>query len=47
MFTIMGLKEYHPIAEKYKIPIVVSGFEPADLLQGNLSRCFATRKRRV
>ena len=31
--TIMGLKEYHPIAEKYKIPIVVSGFEPADLLQ--------------
>ncbi|GGP02774.1 hydrogenase formation protein HypD [Cloacibacterium rupense] len=31
--TIMGLKEYHPIAEKYKIPIVISGFEPADLLQ--------------
>lgn len=31
--TIMGLKEYFPIAEKYKIPIVISGFEPADLLQ--------------
>ncbi|AWM12765.1 hydrogenase formation protein HypD [Flavobacterium sediminis] len=31
--TIMGLDEYYPIAEKYQIPIVVSGFEPADLLQ--------------
>jgi hydrogenase expression/formation protein HypD len=29
----MGTSEYFPIAEKYKIPIVVSGFEPADLLQ--------------
>ena len=31
--TIMGLQEYYPIAEKYKIPIVISGFEPADLVQ--------------
>jgi hydrogenase expression/formation protein HypD len=31
--TIMGLEEYYPIAEKYKIPIVVSGFEPADMVQ--------------
>jgi len=31
--TIMGCEDYHPIAEKYKIPIVVSGFEPADLLK--------------
>ncbi len=31
--TIMGLEEYHPVAEKYKIPIVVSGFEPADLVR--------------
>lgn len=31
--TIMGTCEYFPLAEKYKIPIVVSGFEPADLLQ--------------
>ncbi|MDR1877158.1 MAG: hydrogenase formation protein HypD [Flavobacteriaceae bacterium] len=30
--TITGLQEYYPLAEKYKIPIVVSGFEPADLL---------------
>jgi len=32
--TIMGIEEYHPIAEKYKTPIVVTGFEPVDLLQG-------------
>jgi len=32
--TIMGLEEYHPIAKKYKIPLVVTGFEPADLVQG-------------
>lgn len=31
--TIVGLEEYYPIAEKYKIPIVVSGFEPADMVQ--------------
>lgn len=31
--TIMGVEEYLPIAEKYKIPIVISGFEPADLLR--------------
>lgn len=31
--TIMGLEEYYPIAEKYKIPIVISGFEPVDMLQ--------------
>lgn len=34
--TIMGLAEYYPIAEKYQVPIVVTGFEPADLLQGIL-----------
>ncbi|MFN5554818.1 MAG: hydrogenase formation protein HypD [Chryseotalea sp.] len=32
--TIMGLDEYYPIVEKYKIPMVVTGFEPVDLLQG-------------
>ncbi|MDR2205197.1 MAG: hydrogenase formation protein HypD [Flavobacteriaceae bacterium] len=31
--TIMGTSEYFPLAEKYKIPIVISGFEPADLLE--------------
>ena len=32
--AIMGLKEYYPLVEKYKIPIVVTGFEPLDLVQG-------------
>jgi hydrogenase expression/formation protein HypD len=34
--AIMGYHQYHPIAEKYKIPIVVTGFEPLDLLTGIL-----------
>ena len=32
--TVMGYKEYEPIAEKYNVPIVVTGFEPLDILQG-------------
>ncbi len=32
--TIMGTNEYLPISEKYKVPIVVTGFEPLDILQG-------------
>ena len=34
--TIMGIDEYHPVASKYHCPIVVTGFEPVDLLQGIL-----------
>jgi hydrogenase expression/formation protein HypD len=34
--TVMGFNEYVPIAEKYKVPIVVTGFEPLDLLEGIL-----------
>lgn len=34
--TIMGYWEYPPIAEQYKVPIVVTGFEPLDLAQGIL-----------
>jgi hydrogenase expression/formation protein HypD len=34
--TIMGTDEYDPIAQKYQCPIVVTGFEPVDLLQGIL-----------
>jgi hydrogenase expression/formation protein HypD len=34
--TIMGIEEYFPIAKKYKTPIVVTGFEPVDLVQGIL-----------
>ena len=33
-FAIMGTDEYRPIAEKYRVPIVVTGFEPLDILQG-------------
>ncbi len=32
--AIMGMEEYHPLASKYKIPIVITGFEPLDLVQG-------------
>ena len=32
--SVMGYWEYPPLAEKYKIPIVVTGFEPLDLLDG-------------
>lgn len=34
--TVMGYEEYEPIARKYNVPIVVTGFEPLDLLQGIL-----------
>jgi hydrogenase expression/formation protein HypD len=32
--TVMGIDEYRPLAEKYRVPIVVTGFEPLDILQG-------------
>ena len=35
--TVMGYEEYIPIAEKYKTPITVTGFEPVDILKGILS----------
>jgi hydrogenase expression/formation protein HypD len=34
--TIMGVSEYEPLVRKYNLPIVVTGFEPVDLLQGIL-----------
>ena len=34
--TVMGFTEYEPIAAKYHVPIVVTGFEPLDILQGVL-----------
>jgi len=36
--AVMGISEYHPIAKRYSVPIVVTGFEPVDLLQG-IHRC--------
>ena len=32
--TVMGFTEYEPLVEKYRVPIVVTGFEPLDILQG-------------
>jgi hydrogenase expression/formation protein HypD len=32
--TVMGTRQYEPIAERSRVPIVVTGFEPLDLLQG-------------
>jgi len=34
--TVMGYWEYEPLAEKYRVPIVVTGFEPVDILHGIL-----------
>ncbi len=34
--AVMGWTEYEPIAERYRVPIVVTGFEPLDLLEGIL-----------
>ncbi|MEO8285208.1 MAG: hydrogenase formation protein HypD [Chloroflexota bacterium] len=32
--TVMGYTEYGPLAREYNVPIVVTGFEPLDILQG-------------
>ncbi len=32
--SVMGYSEYPPLVEKYKVPIVVTGFEPIDVLEG-------------
>ncbi len=32
--SVMGYSQYPPLAEKYKVPIVVTGFEPLDVLEG-------------
>jgi hydrogenase expression/formation protein HypD len=34
--AVMGYEEYPPIAARYRVPIVVTGFEPLDILQGLL-----------
>jgi hydrogenase expression/formation protein HypD len=34
--TVMGFEEYFPLAKRYRVPIVVTGFEPLDILQGVL-----------
>lgn len=32
--TVMGYEEYEAIAQRYRVPIVVTGFEPLDVLEG-------------
>ena len=34
--TVMGTAEYEPIAARYRVPIVITGFEPIDMLEGLL-----------
>jgi hydrogenase expression/formation protein HypD len=34
--TVMGCTEYEPIARRYRVPIVITGFEPIDMLEGVL-----------
>ncbi len=34
--TVMGYEEYFPLAKKYHVPIVITGFEPLDILHGVL-----------
>jgi hydrogenase expression/formation protein HypD len=34
--TIMGTSEYGPIAQEYGAPIIITGFEPVDILEGIL-----------
>jgi hydrogenase expression/formation protein HypD len=32
--SVMGTREYPPLCDRYKVPIVVTGFEPLDILEG-------------
>jgi hydrogenase expression/formation protein HypD len=34
--TVVGYEEYEPLAQRFHVPIVITGFEPIDLLQGTL-----------
>ena len=43
--AIMGYWEYEPISAKYRVPIVVTGFEPLDILRGTLA-CVRRLERR-
>jgi hydrogenase expression/formation protein HypD len=45
--AVMGYWEYIPIAEKYQTPIVVTGFEPLDLVNGILQTVSLLEKGRV
>ncbi len=32
--SVMGYWQYHPLVDRYRVPIVVTGFEPLDVLEG-------------
>ncbi len=34
--AVMGYSEYEPLSARFKVPIVITGFEPLDILQGTL-----------
>jgi hydrogenase expression/formation protein HypD len=34
--TVVGYREYEPLVERHRVPIVVTGFEPIDLMEGTL-----------
>ena len=34
--TVVGYEEYEPLVDKYKVPVVITGFEPVDMLEGLL-----------
>lgn len=34
--TVMGCAEYEPLAHRFRVPIVITGFEPIDMLEGIL-----------
>jgi hydrogenase expression/formation protein HypD len=36
--AVMGIEEYQPIVQQYRVPVVVTGFEPLDIMQG-IYRC--------
>lgn len=45
--AVMGTSEYEPIARQFKVPMVVTGFEPADLARGILAAVRQLREGRA
>ena len=41
--AVMGCSEYEPIVRDHRVPIVITGFEPLDLLEGHLVDAAAAR----
>ena len=46
--AVMGYSDYEPVSARYKVPIVITGFEPLDIMQGVLMtvRQLEARQRR-